>query len=184
VGQVIKLLQDPLTHTHPLNDPFSGTTQVSRYQKGKTNLDFTEARDSEWQWQQLGHMQVCTSLQTDNHASTPPLSFLQAGSVIMSGNEARSRNVFRNSRCGMHAYSARVYVLMCRMSTVTWFRSGIVSVHCHWNELCCAFSTLWWLANSEQSCSRKPSSPSFEYAFRLYQSFFLSVCLSVCCLLL
>jgi len=24
-------------------------------------------------------MQVCISLQTDNHASTPPLSFLQAG---------------------------------------------------------------------------------------------------------
>jgi len=39
-------------------------------QKGKTNLDFTEARDSEWQWHQLGHMQVCTSLQTDNHTST------------------------------------------------------------------------------------------------------------------
>jgi len=48
-------------------------------QKGKTSLDFTEARDSEWQWHQLGHMQVCTSLQTDNHTSTPPLSFLQAG---------------------------------------------------------------------------------------------------------
>jgi len=45
---------------------------VSRYQKGKTNLDFTEARDSEWQ------MQICTSLQTDNHASTASLSFLQA----------------------------------------------------------------------------------------------------------
>ena len=27
----------------------------------------------------MGHMQVCTLLQTDNHASTPPLSFLQAG---------------------------------------------------------------------------------------------------------
>jgi len=52
---------------------------VSRYQKDKTNLDFTEATDSEWQWQQLGHMQVCTSLQTDDHASTQPLSFLQAG---------------------------------------------------------------------------------------------------------
>ena len=52
---------------------------MSRYQKGKTSLDFTEARDSEWQWHQLGHIQVCTSLQTDNHASTPPLSFLQAG---------------------------------------------------------------------------------------------------------
>jgi len=67
------------THTHPFNSPLSGTTQVSRYQKGKTNLDFTEARDSEWQWHQLGHVQVCTSLQIDNHASTPPLSFLQAG---------------------------------------------------------------------------------------------------------
>jgi len=52
---------------------------VSRYQKGKTNLDFTEARDSEWQWHQLSHMQVCISLHTDNHASAPPLSFLQAG---------------------------------------------------------------------------------------------------------
>jgi len=63
------------THTHTFNGPFFGTTQVSRYQKGKTNLDFTEARDSEWQWQwhQLGHMQVCTLLQIDNHASTPPL---------------------------------------------------------------------------------------------------------------
>ena len=68
------------THTHPFNGPFSGTsTQVSWYQKSKTNLDFTEARGSEWQWHQLGHMQVYTSLQSDNHASTPPLSFLQAG---------------------------------------------------------------------------------------------------------
>ena len=52
---------------------------MSQYQKGKTNLDFTEARDGEWQRHQLGHMQVCTSLLTDNHDSTPPLSFLQAG---------------------------------------------------------------------------------------------------------
>ena len=66
------------THTHPFNGPFSRTTWVGRYQKGKTNLDFTEARDSEWQWHQLGHMQVCISLQTDNHDSTSPLSFLQA----------------------------------------------------------------------------------------------------------
>ena len=53
------------THTHPFNGPLSGTTRVSQYQKGKTNLDFTEARDSEWQWHQLGHMQVCTVLPTD-----------------------------------------------------------------------------------------------------------------------
>ena len=70
---------DRVTHTQPFNGPLSETNRVSRYQKGKTNLDFTEARDSEWQWHQLGHMQVCTSLQTDNHTSTPPLSFLQTG---------------------------------------------------------------------------------------------------------
>jgi len=52
---------------------------VSQYQKDKTNLDCTKARDSEWQWHQLGHLQVCTSLETDNRASNPALSFLQAG---------------------------------------------------------------------------------------------------------
>jgi len=51
---------------------------VTQYQKGKTNLDFTEAKDNEWQWHQLGHMQVCTSLQTDNHASSSSLRFLYA----------------------------------------------------------------------------------------------------------
>ena len=50
------------THTRPFNGPFSGTTRVRRHQKGKTNLDFTEARDSEWQWHQLGHMQVSMHL--------------------------------------------------------------------------------------------------------------------------
>jgi len=45
---------------------------VSRYQNGKTNLILLK-QESEWQWHQLGHMQVCTLLQTDNHASTTPL---------------------------------------------------------------------------------------------------------------
>jgi len=38
-------------------------------QKGKTNLDFTEAADSEWQWHQLGHsfLQVgCPSCRPTN----------------------------------------------------------------------------------------------------------------------
>ena len=58
------------THTHPFNGPLSGTTQVSRYHRGKTNVDFTEARDSEWQWHQLGHMQVCTC---SRQTTTPAL---------------------------------------------------------------------------------------------------------------
>ena len=77
------------THTHTLNGPLSGTTPVSWYQKGKTNLDFTEARDSEWQWHQLGHMQVCTSLQTDNHASTTPLSFFTGRMPFLPPNQQR-----------------------------------------------------------------------------------------------
>jgi len=61
------------------DNKYSQSTRVSQYQKGKTNLDFTEARHSKWQWNPLGHMQVCTSLQTDNHTSFTPFSFLQAG---------------------------------------------------------------------------------------------------------
>jgi len=58
------------THTHTFNSPFPG-------QPGKPvpNLNFTKERDSKWQWHQLGHVQVCTSFQTNNHASTPLRSF-------------------------------------------------------------------------------------------------------------
>jgi len=65
---------------------------VSWYQKGKTNLDFTEARDREWQWHQLDHnffMQVCTSFQTGNHASTSPLSFFTGRMPFLPPNQQR-----------------------------------------------------------------------------------------------
>ena len=75
------------TNIHTFNGPFSGSTQVSRYQKGKTNLDFIAARDSEWQWHQMGHMQVCTSLQTDNHANTPLLSFFTSRMPFLPPNQ-------------------------------------------------------------------------------------------------
>ena len=73
----------PAHNTHPFNGPVSGTTRVSWYQKGKTNLDFTEARDSEWQWQ------VCISLQTDNNASTPPLRFITGRMPFLLPNQQR-----------------------------------------------------------------------------------------------
>ena len=73
----------------PFNGPLSGTTRVSQYQKGKPNLDFTEARDSKWQWHQLGNMQVCTLLQTDNHASTPPLCFFTGRMPFLPPNQQR-----------------------------------------------------------------------------------------------
>jgi len=65
---------------------------VSRYRKGKTNLDFTEARVSEWQWHLLGHMQVSILLQTDDHASTPPLSFYRPD-ALPAANQQRQGTV-------------------------------------------------------------------------------------------
>jgi len=60
---------------------------VGQYQNGKTNLDFTEARDSEWQWHQLGHMQVCTSLQTDNHVAPHHSSFFTGRMPFLPPNQ-------------------------------------------------------------------------------------------------
>jgi len=74
-----------------LNGPFSGTIRMSRYQKGKTNLDFSEARDSEWQWHQLGHMQVCILLQTDNHTSISPLFFTGRMPFLLPNQQRQSK---------------------------------------------------------------------------------------------
>jgi len=62
------------------NGLFSRTTWVSRHQKCKLFWILLEQEMMGWQWHQLNHMQIiCTSLQTDNHASTASLIFLQAG---------------------------------------------------------------------------------------------------------
>jgi len=53
---IMTILRQAHTHTHTVYQPVSGTTHVSRYQKGKTNLDIIEGRDSEWQWHQLGYI--------------------------------------------------------------------------------------------------------------------------------
>ena len=61
-----------ITHKHT-HGPFVRDYPGEPVPEGKTNLDFIGTTDSEWQWHQLGHMQIYTSLQTSNHASTPPL---------------------------------------------------------------------------------------------------------------
>ena len=66
------------THTH-LTALCPGLPGWASTIKVKPIWILLKQETSEWQWHQLGHMQVCISLQTDKHASTPPLSFLQAG---------------------------------------------------------------------------------------------------------
>jgi len=62
-----------------INDyPGEPVSQKRKTRKVKQS-GFAGARGSEWQWYQLGHMQI-TSPQTDNHASILPISFLQTGS--------------------------------------------------------------------------------------------------------
>ena len=51
------------THTHLFNSHFFRNTRVSRYQKGTTNLDFTQARDSERQWHQRVHVSRAPSVE-------------------------------------------------------------------------------------------------------------------------
>ena len=45
-----------------------------------------------WQWHQLDHMQIsCTSLRTDNHTSTSPLSFYRPD-ALPAAQQQRQRN--------------------------------------------------------------------------------------------
>ena len=63
-----------------------------------------------WQWHQLDHMQIiCTLLQTDNHASTSTLSFVQAGcSSFLPPNQQRqsTEGIFI-----LHYYLMCIFVL-------------------------------------------------------------------------
>ena len=64
------------TTLHRFNGLFSRTTWVIQHQKGKLFWILLEQETTGWQWHQLDHMQIIyTSLQTNNHASTAPLSF-------------------------------------------------------------------------------------------------------------
>jgi len=64
---------------HLFNSLFFRTTCVSWHQKGKPFWILLEQEMTGWQWHQLDDTQIiCTSLWTDNHASTSPLKFLQA----------------------------------------------------------------------------------------------------------
>jgi len=52
-------------------------------------LDFSEARDSEWQWHRLDHMQVCTSLQTDNPRQHLTAQFFTGRMPFLPPNQQR-----------------------------------------------------------------------------------------------
>jgi len=102
------------THTHnrftalfdfcPGLPGWAGTRKVNQ-------SEFTGARDSEWQWHQLDHMQICTLTQTHNHASIPPLSFLQAGCPsCRPANSVKALNANINST---HTHTHTTILQLC-----------------------------------------------------------------------
>ena len=132
------------THTHTFNSPLSRTTQVSRYQKGKTSLDFTEARDNEWHWHQLGHMQVCILLQIDNHASTHHTVFFTDRMPFLPPNQQHQSTepVKENVPMVINLQTTCIWVDISvtnvsksftdKMAAKTgWHRYGMNLCHCH-----------------------------------------------------
>jgi len=101
-------------------------------------VDFTEARDIEWQWHQLGHMQVCTSLQKDNHASTPPLSYLQTGC-----SSCRPTNSVKALKAThIDAYNKAIVDIRLRPRSSA-SPGGSVWVHATMSNSCCPIESLW-----------------------------------------
>ena len=65
-------------------------------------------RDSEWQWHQLGCMQVCTSLQTDNHASNTPLSFHRPDALPAAQPTASKHGRYKVHHSNRHKFSEKL----------------------------------------------------------------------------
>jgi len=115
------------SHTH-LTALFPGLPKWASTRKVPIwyNLDFTEARDSEWQWHQLGHMKVCTLLQTDNHISTPPLCFYRPGALPATQPTASSTEAPQHSDFSkkFHQVGPCVYVYRCVQQSYKTARSS------------------------------------------------------------
>ena len=95
---------------HLFNGPLSWTNQVSRYQKGKNQSGFYWSKR---QWVAvafLGHMQICTSLQSANLASTPPLNFFTGRMPFLPPNRP-CQSTEGNIKALKAMYSARIRII-------------------------------------------------------------------------
>jgi len=72
-------------------------------------------------------MQVCTSLQTDNHASTPPLSFLQT--ICSSCHPTNSVKALKASTKHYIMQCKKMCLLICTSKVYSWLFVGIPLVY-------------------------------------------------------
>ena len=132
-------------HTH-LTALFPGVPRWAGTRKVKP-IWILLKRDSEWQWHQLGHVQVSTSLQTDNHTSTPPLFYrpdaLPAAQPTASKHwrharwsNSRRRQVKQNMRESMCMMDRKIHRLLnsanLTQKKLTVFSSDYAFPAAHW----------------------------------------------------
>ena len=121
-----------VTHTR-LNGPLSGTTRVSRYQRGKTSLDFTEAKR---RWVAVASAGLYATLhlapdrQPCQHPTSPPLSFLQTGCPsCRPTNSVKALNAHTNKQIWMNKVCRLIKIDMINFIDVV----SVVSTTCHYN---------------------------------------------------
>jgi len=78
------------THTHTrLTALFPGLTRLAGTRKAKPIWILLKQETVNGSGISWGHMQVCISLQTDNHSSTPPLKFFPGRTPFLPPNQQR-----------------------------------------------------------------------------------------------
>ena len=115
---------------------FNGTTQVSRYQKDKTNLELLKQIDSEWQWHLLGHMQVCISLQPAPHHSVfHRPDALPVVQPTASKHRRHNTNAYKSKlhwTMTKHACVSLPKSFHLRAYSVQWARPHLPATATHW----------------------------------------------------
>jgi len=99
ITEIVETLLILNDNTHQFNGPLSRTMRVSQYQKGKINLDFTEARDSECQWccqkiYLLDKIQMLVYIHTYNNIKLHTYSNSNKQSVVRHCNNIIKFNYF------------------------------------------------------------------------------------------
>ena len=103
---------------------------------------FNEARDGGWQWHQLNHMQIiCTLLQTDNHASTSPLSFYRPA-TLPAAQPTVSKHWMQHLQLALWILSRTTWVSQYQMKhSPTHTHRG------HQSSIICFLHPLWSVAS-------------------------------------
>ena len=104
---------------------------------------------SKTQWfagHQLGHMQICILPQTDDHASTSPLSFLQAGC-----SSCHLANSIKALKALCYITHHNCYMIVSWTTQMSWYQKKHSPTHTHrdhQSSLICFLHLLWSMASS------------------------------------